>query len=148
MGMAELLSSVEKTSREIAKRGEHKPMMFVSTPDGTVNVVGIPMSEEVKQAFQVGIPRMLRDMEATSYIFVIEGWATNSPKATRRVGGRVSKLPLDDRFEVLQLLCCEKGKPAFMKIAKIDSSPKTGRVVGEFEDWGGEISGRMVITEW
>jgi len=150
------LLELEKNAQEGAKTliertgEEHEPILLVETPKGTFTGV---FEEFNKDTFQDQVKKALRELNASGYVFISEGWVTTTHESSHEVfkgEANVSDLPLDDRDEVIITITVEKGKSARVSSAVIVPTPK-GRTVKKFKtdiDAEGGMEGRMVVMDW
>lgn len=148
--MAELVK--EQSKRIVEELGQElESILFIKTPKG-IAIADVRLDEKMKLVWKEAISMVLRQLEATGYVWVCEAWQTNSMRPIDE-NIRVSDLPPDDKQEIAMIHVCENGKSFKALFASINNTPQ-GRKLGEFktivESTGGksEMEGRMIITSW
>lgn len=154
--LEEVTNYVKKQARNIVESGEeHQPIMLALNSEG-VNACSLAtINEEIFKAnFKQTMSKLLQMLNAYAYIFINEAWGAklreDSPTAKRILSGEtsVSKLPLDDREEILTIMVAENGKSFYCWSAKIRYTPEGKRYLGEWEEMLGIIGGRLILKEW
>ena len=134
------------------------PVLFLDTPDG-LKIVGeefIPVltdtayvgnAELQKQAVADTIRSLLKEHDATQYVYINEGYATEFVESAKRVNYRVREMPSEDRYDVAMITAVKKGKPIEGYTAIIDSLKSGKRKMRKWEKADG-VEGRFAITNW
>lgn len=131
------------------------PVLFVISGE-EVSIVGIELTEDIKEEWHMLLPALLHRLNATGYIMVMEAWRTidlakDSPLVRRLQSGevRISQLPADDKEEIVGMFVVDNGKSCQCWNAKIGRTTH-GRFITGWEKLSEdmEMVGRMVIREW
>ena len=145
-----LIELAKKSSRAIVESGlSHVPMLLIDVPN---RVIVSPIYGNFKPVFRVVVSGLLREVEASAYVFISEAWETIQSEDSAWLPAiysgeiKIEDLPLDDRQEVLCIHAVENGKQFHFFRAKITQT-SAGRVLGDWEERTG-VTGMSVLTEW
>ena len=159
MTEAELISldhliEVAKIGSETACKHEDLiPVLLMNTESDGIQAIGITTPggvslEQEKMHMEAAIHMLLKQYNPSSYVHVVEGWATSFERAAERVNGVIRNLPQDDRYDTAIITAVEKGNPIPVGyLAVIDTLRDGTRKIRSWEK-SDSIAGRYVITDW
>jgi len=125
------------------------PTLIISTEDNQLGIYGLSGSKDE-------IPHLvfhqLRESNAKAYAFVAEAWATTFYEEVKKYD-RVQDMPLDDRYEMVQIVLVEKNKGIVGgSNARIDRPGTHTKTLGPWENIANSEDVKLVsdyyITEW
>lgn len=125
------------------------PTLIVSTEDNQLGIYGISGS---KDEISHLVLHKLQESNAKAYAFVVEAWATTFYEEVKKYD-RVRDMPLDDRYEMVQIVLVEKDKGVVGgSNAKINRSGTHAKTLGPWENISNSEDVKVVsdyyITEW
>ena len=122
------------------------PTIMLLTKDDRIEVAHI--ATEKKEYIPVIIKECLISKQAKAYILILEAWSTSFVEKAMALDGRVRDMPLDDRFEVTNLIMIKRNEGITKYLsARIDTESNGKR---KLRDWeiGNVQDTRICITEW
>ncbi len=160
MASLKKLINIAKTGAEMnCINSELLPVLFLDTPNG-LKILGeefIPALElgddepekiELqKEAVTETVRALLQEHDATQYVFIHEGYATEFVESAKKANYLVRNMPSEDRYDVATILAVKKGKPAEGHTAIIDSLESGKRKMRKWEK-ADQVEGRFAITDW
>jgi len=122
------------------------PTLMVLTENNRVEVAHI---EAPKDELASAIKGWLIKRQAKAYLLILEAWSTTFvDKAVDVYEGRVANMPLDDRFEVTNLIMVKKNQGITKYLsARIDTKTDGSRKLRSWEK-GNVQETRICVTEW
>ena len=94
------------------------------------------------------IKKCLVTQHAKAYALVIEAWSTSFTEKAIELNGRVRDMPLDDRFEVSNVIMVKRNQGIYKYLsARINTLDDGKRQLEEWED-GAIHETRICVTEW
>lgn len=122
------------------------PTLMVLTEDNDVEVAQVTVPKEEMANV---IKEWLIRRQAKAYILVLEAWSTSFiDKATEQYDGHIANMPLDDRFEVTNIIIVKKKEGIIKYLsARIDTESNGDRKLRDWET--GNVTGtRICVTDW
>ena len=110
------------------------------------------MNSEDIAAEREDIPVLLKEClitkQAKAYTLILEAWSTNFVEKAIALEGRVRDMPLDDRFEVTNIIMVKRNEGVTKYLsARIDTEFSGKRKLREWET-GTVQDSRICITKW
>lgn len=94
------------------------------------------------------IKECLITRHAKVYALVLEAWSTSFVEKAMELNGRVRDMPLDDRFEVSNVIMVKRNQGIYKYLsARINTLDDGKRQLAKWED-GAIHETRICVTEW
>jgi len=121
------------------------PTLMILTKDDRIEVAHIAAERE-------HIPGILKEWlitkQAKAYTLILEAWSTSFVEKAMALEGRVRDMPLDDRFEVTNVIMVKRNEGITKYLsARIDTKSDGNRKLREWET-GTVQDSRICITKW
>jgi len=121
------------------------PTLMILTKDDRIEIAHIAAERE-------HIPVLLKEClitkQAKAYTLILEAWSTNFVEKAIALEGRVRDMPLDDRFEVTNIIMVKRNEGVTKYLsARIDTEFSGKRKLREWET-GTVQDSRICITKW
>ena len=121
------------------------PTLMILTKDDRIEVAHIAAERE-------HIPGILKEWlitkQAKAYTLILEAWSTSFVEKAMALEGRVRDMPLDDRFEVTNVIMVKRNEGITKYLsARIDTESNGNRKLREWET-GTVQDSRICITKW
>jgi len=121
------------------------PTLMILTKDDRIEVAHIAAERE-------HIPGILKEWlitkQAKAYTLILEAWSTSFVEKAMALEGRVRDMPLDDRFEVTNVIMVKRNEGITKYLsARIDTKSDGNRKLREWEI-GTVQDSRICITKW
>jgi hypothetical protein len=121
------------------------PTLMILTKDDRIEVAHIAAERE-------HIPGILKEWliikQAKAYTLILEAWSTSFVEKAMALEGRVRDMPLDDRFEVTNIIMVKRNEGITKYLsARIDTKSDGNRKLREWEI-GTVQDSRICITKW
>jgi hypothetical protein len=121
------------------------PTLMILTKDDRIEIAHIAAERE-------DIPNILKEClitrQAKAYTLILEAWSTNFIEKAMELEGRVRDMPLDDRFEVTNIIMVKRNEGITKYLsARIDTESDGNRKLREWEI-GTVQDSRICITKW
>ena len=121
------------------------PTLMILTKDDRIEVAHIAAEKEQ-------IPSILKEClitkQAKAYTLILEAWSTSFVEKAMALEGRVRDMPLDDRFEVTNVIMVKRNEGITKYLsARIDTKSDGNRKLREWET-GTVQDSRICITKW
>ena len=121
------------------------PTLMILTKDDRIEIAHIAAERE-------HIPGILKEWlitkQAKAYTLILEAWSTSFVEKAMALDGRVRDMPLDDRFEVTNIIMVKRNEGITKYLsARIDTESNGNRKLREWEI-GTVQDSRICITKW
>jgi len=121
------------------------PTLMILTKDDRIEIAHIAAERE-------HIPDILKEClitkQAKAYTLILEAWSTSFVEKAMALDGRVRDMPLDDRFEVTNIIMVKRNEGITKYLsARIDTKSDGNRKLREWEI-GTVQDSRICITKW
>ena len=121
------------------------PTLMILTKDDRIEIAHIAAERE-------HIPGILKEWlitkQAKAYTLILEAWSTSFVEKAMALEGRVRDMPLDDRFEVTNVIMVKRNEGITKYLsARIDTESNGNRKLREWET-GTVQDSRICITKW
>ena len=121
------------------------PTLMILTKDDRIEIAHIAAERE-------HIPGILKEWlitkQAKAYTLILEAWSTSFVEKAMALEGRVRDMPLDDRFEVTNVIMVKRNEGITKYLsARIDTKSDGNRKLREWEI-GTVQDSRICITKW
>jgi len=121
------------------------PTLMILTKDDRIERAHIAAERE-------HIPGILKEWlitkQAKAYTLILEAWSTSFVEKAMALEGRVRDMPLDDRFEVTNVIMVKRNEGITKYLsARIDTESNGNRKLREWET-GTVQDSRICITKW
>ena len=121
------------------------PTLMILTKDDRIEIAHIEAEKE-------DIPDMLKEYltskQAKAYTLILEAWSTSFIEQAMALDGRVRDMPLDDRFEVTNIIMVRRNEGITKYLsARIDTALDGNRKLRDWET-GNVQDTRICITQW
>ena len=121
------------------------PTLMILTKDDRIEIAHIAAERE-------HIPGILKEClitkQAKAYTLILEAWSTSFVEKAMALDGRVRDMPLDDRFEVTNIIMVKRNEGITKYLsARIDTKSDGNRKLREWEI-GTVQDSRICITKW
>ena len=121
------------------------PTLMILTKNDKIEVAHIDAEKE-------DIPNVLKEYltsrQAKAYTLILEAWSTSFIEKAMALDGRVRDMPLDDRFEVTNIIIVKRNEGITKYLsARIDTASDGNRKLRDWET-GTVQDTRICITEW
>ena len=121
------------------------PTLMILTKDDRIEIAHIAAERE-------HIPGILKEWlitkQAHAYALILEAWSTSFVEKAMALEGRVRDMPLDDRFEVTNVIMVKRNEGITKYLsARIDTKSDGNRKLREWEI-GTVQDSRICITKW
>ena len=121
------------------------PTLMILTKNDKIEVAHIDAEKE-------DIPNVLKEYltsrQAKAYTLILEAWSTSFIEKAMELNGRVRDMPLDDRFEVTNIIMVKRNEGITKYLsARIDTASDGNRKLRDWET-GTVQDTRICITEW
>ena len=121
------------------------PTLMILTKDDRIEIAHIASEKE-------DIPIILKEClitkQAKAYTLILEAWSTSFVEKAIALEGRVRDMPLDDRFEVTNIIMVKRNEGVTKYLsARIDTEFSGKRKLREWET-GTVQDSRICITKW
>ena len=121
------------------------PTLMILTKNDKIEVAHIDAEKE-------DIPNVLKEYliskQAKAYTLILEAWSTSFIEKAMALDGRVLDMPLDDRFEVTNIIMVKRNEGITKYLsARIDTASDGNRKLRDWET-GTVQDTRICITEW
>jgi hypothetical protein len=121
------------------------PTLMILTKDDRIEIAHIAAERE-------HIPGILKEWlitkQAKAYALILEAWSTSFVEKAMALEGRVRDMPLDDRFEVTNVIMVKRNEGITKYLsARIDTESNGNRKLREWET-GTVQDSRICITKW
>ena len=121
------------------------PTLMILTKDDRIEIAHIAAERE-------HIPGILKEWlitkQAKAYTLILEAWSTSFVEKAMALDGRVRDMPLDDRFEVTNIIMVKRNEGITKYLsARIDTKSDGNRKLREWEI-GTVQDSRICITKW
>ena len=121
------------------------PTLMILTKNDKIEVAHIDAEKE-------DIPNVLKEYlmskQAKAYTLILEAWSTSFIEKAMALDGRVLDMPLDDRFEVTNIIMVKRNEGITKYLsARIDTASDGNRKLRDWET-GDVQDTRICITKW
>ena len=121
------------------------PTLMILTKDDRIEIAHIAAERE---DIHVLLKECLITKQAKAYTLILEAWSTNFVEKAIALEGRVRDMPLDDRFEVTNIIMVKRNEGVTKYLsARIDTEFNGKRKLREWET-GIVQDSRICITKW
>ena len=92
--------------------------------------------------------KLLLQEQVKAYAFILEAWSTPFVEKALEYNGRVRDMPLDDKFEIVNILMVKRDIGIYKySTARINTKHDGSRQVEDWED--GTVQGnKIAVTSW
>ena len=146
-----LLNQIEIASKRGAQYNieimneELIPTLIFVTASNDIKVAPIEVD---KKDIPLLLSHILYEQQAKAYSLILEAWSTPFMEKALEYGGRVRDMPLDDRFEIVNILLVQRNIGVYKYlISRIDTNTDGSRRLKEWDE--GTVKGHNIcVTSW
>ena len=146
-----LLDEIEIASKRGAKYNieilnqELAPTLLMLTDTDSIKMaIIVSQKEDIPDAML----KLLLQEQVKAYAFILEAWSTPFVEKALEYNGRVRDMPLDDKFEIVNILMVKRDIGIYKySTARINTKHDGSRQVEDWED--GTVQGnKIAVTSW